>query len=616
MSFKLIADTFSVARDSDHFIQLKNLKKPGTEDQVWLAIEIIGDSKYSRATAQSIIDTMEAVFFENLEVTPYERFERSLKEINIIINSLREKRKKAFGQINSIIAVFSGNELHLTQCNSAEAYLIRNNKFSMISEGLGSKSEDLFVNIASGEIVSDDKLIFSTARLLRLATHSQIVQMFTDGVAEAVEMIRDLTINDEELSLGAIAIHEKLIQSPLTNLGASGENKFLIKLKELASKASSFIADKVGKKGGDVNTKKILLAIGIVAVILVISVSLLMQVSRNNAIREEYRTKLTNLQTDINTANTKGYANDKESANAILDKVDKDARDILNSNYFRPETLALLDKVQESRDSINNTSRIKELAPYADLSSKRTDVKALGLLNLDDNFYVYEYNKLFEIILDQILDPKTIDENEVVIAGTTLEDQKVLVFITQSGRVIEYDNGQIHFANTADQSWKTGTAIASYGKNIYILSPQDNQIYKYSRLRDKYSSASNYNNDTDLKDAISMAIDGEVYILKKGGTIVRLYKSELLPFKIEALGVDISEASKIFTSTELDNLYILDSKNKRVVIVTKPISKTDSSRYYGQIVFENLENIKDIYVEKNENKLHILTDKEVYKVDI
>jgi len=81
MSFKLIVDTFSVSRDTEHFIQLKTLKNPNSEDQVWLAVEIIGDSKYARATSQSIIDTMEEVFFDKLELGAYERFEQSLKEV-------------------------------------------------------------------------------------------------------------------------------------------------------------------------------------------------------------------------------------------------------------------------------------------------------------------------------------------------------------------------------------------------------------------------------------------------------------------------------------------------------------------------------------------------------
>ena len=43
MSFKILADTFSVARDSNHFVQLKTLKNPRSTDQVWVAFEVEGN---------------------------------------------------------------------------------------------------------------------------------------------------------------------------------------------------------------------------------------------------------------------------------------------------------------------------------------------------------------------------------------------------------------------------------------------------------------------------------------------------------------------------------------------------------------------------------------------
>lgn len=51
-----------------------------------------------------------------------------------------------------------------------------------------------------------------------------------------------------------------------------------------------------------------------------------------------------------------------------------------------------------------------------------------------------------------------------------------------------------------------------------------------------------------------------------------------------------------------------------MVIVTK--SDSGNSRYYGEVVFEDFDNVAGIYVEKNENKMHVLTDKEIYKIDI
>jgi len=619
MSFKILADTFSVARDSEHFIQIKTLKKPRLDDQVWLSFEVIGNTKFARATVQSIIDIVDEVYFSNPELEPYERFENTLKEINLIYNSIKEKRGvKSMGKINAVIAVFAGNELHLTQANDAEAYLIRKNKLSLISEGLSGKSDDLFLNIASGELMSEDKLIFATSRLLRLATHSQITQLCMDGITEALDSIRELVLSDNELSIGVALVHAKLPQRPVLQEAPKESNpiveKALAKVKSAVSSVSAFFEKKTGLKKPEWSKNTILAAILVVALLLIISISFLVDGSRDKALREEYRVKIEAMNQDISKANTKGYANDKETANAILDKVERDARDVLATNYFRTEVLALLDKVQGTRDSINNIKRLSSLQPYVDLSQKRETVEALGIMSMDDNLFAYEYNALYEVILDQVLDPKTIDETEVVMSATAMPDQGMLVFLTQSGRVIEYADGQFRFASNEDSGWKPGIDVKAYGRNLYLLSPSANQIYKYSRLRNNFSSATEYNSDADLKGAISMAIDGNVYVLKQGGEIIKIFKSKVQPFVVEDMGADISQATQIFTSPELNNLYVMDPVNKRVVIIEKEVG--EGARYKSQIYLSDLDSLQGIYVDPNEQTLYVLSKKAIYKTEI
>jgi len=630
MSYKILADTFAVTRDSDHFVQLKTLKSPRTEDQVWIAFKIVGSSKFARSTIQNFIETIEEVFFDNLELETYERFEKTLKEINLIYKNLKQKRgTESVGKISAIIAVFSGNEMHLTQSNEAEAYLIRKGKLSLISEGLSAKSDDIFVNIASGELLPEDKIIFSTSRLLRVVTQTQLVQVCMDGVAEALDGIREIVLGDTELSIGVTCVHMKAPSRGTAKVDLK-HSAFLVKTKNLWDKACVWVGDKVGHKislpklgrkagGGSGSGQKmdrntILASILFVVLLLIISVSFLMDGNRDQALREEYRIRIEAMNQDLHVANTKGYANDKETANAILTKVEKEARDILESNYFREEVLVLLDKIQETRDSINNTKRVSEAKPYVDLSTKKENVESIGLLNLDGNFFSFEYNTLYEIILDQILEPKHIDDTEVVMGGTAMEDQGVLVFLTQSGRIIEYDNGEFRFASTDDEIWKPGTAIAAYGRYIYMLSPSTNQIYKYARLRSSYSSASEYNTDADVSDAISLAIDGNIYVLKKGGEIIKIFKSKQADFQLENMATDISQATKLFTTPELNNLYVLDPVNKRVVILEKEVGA--GARYKGQIYFENIDNVKDFYIEKSEKTLYLLTGKQIYQLEI
>ncbi|MFH1012182.1 MAG: hypothetical protein V1760_00320, partial [Candidatus Peregrinibacteria bacterium] len=162
--------------------------------------------------------------------------------------------------------------------------------------------------------------------------------------------------------------------------------------------------------------------------------------------------------------------------------------------------------------------------------------------------------------------------------------------------------------------WKAGLDVAAYGRNIYILSPSTNQIYKYSRLRSNYANATEYNTDATLQNAIGIAIDGNVYVLQKGGEIIKLFKSKVQPFTIEDIATDLSEVTKIYTSIELDNLYLLDPANKQVIIIEK--DRGGVARYVGQVVFEELPNVNDLYVDKGEANLYLLTDQKIYRVGL
>ena len=57
---------------------------------------------------------------------------------------------------------------------------------------------------------------------------------------------------------------------------------------------------------------------------------------------------------------------------------------------------------------------------------------------------------MYEIVLDQIQDPLTIDDEESVIAATGFEDRNSLVFLTKSGNLIEYKDGTMSFMDTDD----------------------------------------------------------------------------------------------------------------------------------------------------------------------
>ena len=119
---------------------------------------------------------------------------------------------------------------------------------------------------------------------------------------------------------------------------------------------------------------------------------------------------------------------DKDAAKALLDQAAIDANMVLNSQYYRDKAGIYLTQIEDTRDKLDNVQRVDNATILADLSSKRSDVNALGFALVNDRVFVYEYNALYEIVLDQIQDPLTIDDEESVIAATGFEDRNSLVF--------------------------------------------------------------------------------------------------------------------------------------------------------------------------------------------
>jgi len=617
MSFKLLADTFSISRDPHHFVQLKTLKNPHSKDEIWAAFKIEGEPKYARSTMQSLLDTLDEVFFDSDEADAYNRFEDALKEVNVTYKNIKEKRgATAIGDISAIVAIFSGGQLHLTQSRDAEAYLVRKGKLSMISDGLSSRSKDLFVNIASGELMPEDKIVFATSRLLRMATHSQLAQMCSEGVIEALDSLRELSLSDSELSIGITCIHTKLNHRATgVNRGEKTSSKALLWLQSGWNKAINILDEKTKGKKLPMDKSNILIGILGLILLLILSVIFLLNTRHDKQLQEEYKVRVEEIRQDINSANTKGYANDRTTANNLLNQAEEDAEEILASGYLEGEINGLIEKIQNTRDSINNAKRIGFPDPLVDLSSKRETVEAIGVLELDEKIIAYEYNALYPIVVNEALDPKTIDDREVVKDATVMADQNSIVFLTESNQIIEYVDEGFKPMNTEDEIWKSGVDIASYGNFVYMLSPDENQIYKYTRLRSGYSGSSEYSLDANLEGTISLAIDGSVYVLREGGDIIKIFKGEQQDYKIEGLGVDMTSSTEIFTLPEHENLYVFDPVNQRIVVVEKETS-TQNALYKEQIYFDELPEIQSFYVDTEEDKLYLVSKKEVYEVDI
>lgn len=644
-----------------------------TGGRIFINLEVQNNPADSEAIGETIFDVMRKSFFADVDRDPYVRFEEAVKVVNKSLADMKaEKSTKFIGNFNALITAVVDNNLYLTQCGEAEAYLIRRRLCTNVSDGLGDEnSNDVFTNIASGSLEPGDLVLLNSTRLLRYITKTDLAKICSGRNLVAIlgelkeflsgEVLGKIGIIGIGFMAGAQAFSPEEKGQISAHLdrevdreeaapnerkkGSSQVAKNSVKaLKGMVATLSRTVTDLRGKlsknsqggrssrtdrtdaviretddgrgflAGGNWSRNKVVASLVIIVLILGSGVWWLRSKALEQQQVEKLATVLTEVQDEVASATTTGQYN-KDQAGQMLDDAEKKAVDVLNSGYYRSKANELLQTIQDSRSKLDGvfhpTAKV-----LVDLSSKRQNVSALGLISLKNTLYAYEYNALYPIIADQLQSPLTIDENETVIAASAYDDQGSLLFFTKSGKLIEYKDNRMSNVVTSDPSFHKGVAIQGYSNKLYILDPEQNQIWKYIRRRDKFDIASAYSIDGALKNAVSFAIDGNVYVLNKDGSMSKLFGGNKVDFPIKKQPVKaLTNPTKIFTQLDMSQVYILEPSEKRVMVYYKD-DKTGGLTYNNQYVFDDIPDLRDVFVDKDTNRMYLLDSSKVYTVNL
>lgn len=666
MSLRTQYEFLFVGRDEDSFVEnyAYDLGEGGENSgKIFINLEIQNNAAEAEDIGELIFDTLRKKFFGDLDEDPYVRFEKALKEVNRELKNLRAGKSSQFiGNLHVIIAAIVGNNLLLTQCGEAEAYLIRRRFCSVISDDLyDPESKDFFTNIANGTLEPDDFVLLSSTRLLRYISKSDFARIGSSkNLVGALGELRDFLsaevlgkmafigikagfpaeLTDQERSKVASHLEkeEKVYASKEARASGEKQTKINAVLMDAVKKLSGSVKDltrRLASRGQGAETQgrvvrgqagggffnfsnwsrdKILGAIIVIVLVLTAGVWWLRTRADEQQKIDHYVAVLNEVREQISSAETTGQYN-KEQAGQMYNDAEQKALTVLNSGYARSDAKNYLDMIQEGRDKLDGVIH-PEARVLADLSSKRANVSALGMLHLNGALYAFEYNALYPILADQVQDPLSIDDTETVVAGASFDDQKSLLFYTKSGKVIEFKDNRMSFIQAAEGSYRKGVAVQAYSNKFYILDPDSNQIWKYTRRRDQFDTAEQYNIDADLKNGISLAIDGNVYVLNKDGSITKMLSGNKqdLPIKREPVK-PLANPSKIYTELDMAQVYILEPSEHRVMVYYKD-DKTNGLTYQAQYVFDDIADIRDLWVDKNTNKLYLLDATRVYEVTL
>ncbi|MEK7085727.1 MAG: hypothetical protein AAB953_01795 [Patescibacteria group bacterium] len=628
MAFKVNHKSLFIGDEKNIFVENYSY------DQLFITIEIRNNLSNAKAIGEKIWSTMRRYFFAKPNEEFYKKFKDSLKEVNEVLANLHTN------DLSVLLGFIAGKDLYLAQMGDAVAYLAHNNSIEVISQGLSGEGGCKFTNVAKGKIEVGDFVVFSSVSLFEYISRADLTKVLnasalTDSLAKLNELISTkisgkagiigMTFEKTPELIKEVSIKEALINRTVTVIKKLPHKllaKLLkikipkinipkikipkIKIPKIEIKTPKFLSNiinfvknlflsmghRIGmtfekiseliKEAVAVTKKLPHKWLGIfVVVILILGFGGVWYAKNSALIREQ-----------VSTAVIKGQDDKKVT-----------------------ETVKVTETIL---DEAANIRQVENPKVFVDFSTRQPNVNPIGLLALKDKFFTFEQNKLYGIGLDKIEELATFEGSETIVSATDFEDQDSLIFITKSGKLIQYKNGSVTFVKTADGEFHSGIAIDDWGDRIYILDPDKNQIWRYYYLSayDTFGSANGYNVDNNSKDVIDFVVDGLIYILHKDASIDQLYKGLQQDFSIQNEPLtEFKTPSKIYTESGLSRIFVMDSSASRIFMYAKDL-ETGNAIYDGQLVFPTISGLRDLYVDKNANKLYLLDAQKVYEVQL
>jgi len=602
-----------------------------------------------KTAAETIFGTIIETLTNSKIANAYDRFEDALKAGNLEAKQFFNAKEKP----EVLIAYFDFHHLYLSVSENSEAYLVRGKTVSQITE-TPEKGDDLFLNILSGEVAIGDSIILASERILRSITTNQISDVFArSNFDDAVDIFRhELSTNtQEDILVTVIGVGKKTEKSKFLSKMVSKtpkiENKEPVVVSEVETEEmedmDETFAEEIFQENDDVAQedknemtigdlirkisdkfskfkrfqpqKNFVVIAGTILGVLAVTILVRAIFNFESASTQQLREQLSIARESLQQADTFLIQGERIQAGEFIAKSEEAIQVILNSKSknFRSDAQFLLADIQEKKLQIENARKVSPQL-LADLGVKNDNLESVGLLSLMGNLFVHDLNNVYKTVRNIVEKGIPVSGKETILAASTRKDQNTILFLSDAPQIIEYKEGLFSPMGTEDNTWKRGIDIQTYGRYAYVLDPVENQIWKYERKRDKYSAAIAYNQGADLSRGVSIAIDGNIYVLSDDGSIQKIFRGTKVDYDFRELPSTpfTGQNLKIKTSPELDFLYILDPDNQRILVFTKG---DRFATYKKQVLFE-VTDARDFVIDDSGQKVNVLTKDKIYEFSL
>ena len=535
-------------------------------------------------------------------------------------------------------AVFSQETVYLVVFGSGRVILKRGSSLGVVCQG---KKKELVAS--SGFLKPGDWLFLGNGRLYqKLAEGILKAALSSDSIQETVEMITPVVYSqkgsqsavgvivevaeeEEERKEAEVEKERDTFQTPEKVKPPAKIKKILFKLVRGVGRVYYWAERKLatrkiylGRRSALPGRKKSRRRFLIIAVILIsgLGLSLVWGVGRKRISQrqEDQRMALAEIEFKLEEGQNLIDLNPIRARQLL-----EEARNLLNSfeteGELAEQVMSLKQTVTESLMAAEKEYQEQTLTVYFDLEVIKEGARGSHLLFNQGRLVVLDApnQSLYQIEVSK-------KQGEILTGGNDWEAASRLalstdqVFILTKQGIIarNWQGDQEKVVVEADPDWGEIPGFWNYSGNLYLLDQGSQALYRYPVIEGGFGAKQSWvkQEEKALGEAISMAIDGSIWILTKSGEILKFTLGFADPFGIAGLDQEFSNPRQLYTEVDFSNLYVLDGDQNRVVVIGK------DGEYQAQYLWTEPGNIKQIVVSEELEKIWLLGESKIYEIEI
>ncbi|MCX6805548.1 MAG: hypothetical protein NT114_02510 [Patescibacteria group bacterium] len=662
--FQLIKPSSSPDEHTKTFVYSFSGQTPeiASEENIYIILTIWSPPQDLEQIAKHIEDVFSSTFYEESEQDSAKlRYKKSIQAVNQGLDDLNRyyQRLEARFHLEGLIAVISKDSLVLSSCGDVAAYQKGPTETTALIDKPKSQTQhNQFASLYSCSLSQKDKILLVSARFSDHIPKTVIYSLLKPEDPITFTEFADKISSLSNSHLGAVWVertkaNEKITESPiLVSSPEKNDKQSFSKLekpslsipmaltntlsvvkkytKSLFTKLSniSFLdsAKKTLKKAWNnlwikyINPNPMAFIV-IIVIFIVISISALGYFQWYNPHNQDLKKSYATFEQSIEKAKSQLASGQKtealqslsELSNAIneLSPKDRQALDAILAQSKKPSLAQLQAAILQLEDQAAGIVRVDAVEVY---SNPNTSASYSAIALLEEALYAIDKSSGSVLSVKSGVG-KTITTNASLKnslgLSSSLASNSIYALTPDAVYQIRPDGTLSKPASPA--TWPSATALSSYLSNIYLLSPEDNQIYRFSKTTTGFGSKTAYIKNPApglLSDATSASVNGNIFVSKRNGDVLLFDQGVQKEFNIVGKPSDQIDITSLAYIESPDQLILLNSAKKAFIILTL---KDSGAEFQKEVIVNSTSGISSFSYNAKDKNVYFTTANSIKK---